>query len=74
MHWKIKRDKYYSELIKNHIFSFIEKAGFFYDTDAVDMNIDESVPFYCICFEWDDYVLTRNDESLSKLETVEPIK
>jgi nicotinic acid mononucleotide adenylyltransferase len=47
LHWKIKRDKYYSELIKNHIFSFIEKAGFFYDTDAVDRNIDESVPFYC---------------------------
>lgn len=47
MHWKIKRDKYYSELYSKFGLDFIIKAGFLYDTYKENVNIEDSLDILC---------------------------
>jgi nicotinic acid mononucleotide adenylyltransferase len=45
--WKIKRDYFYADLYSRFGFDFIERAGFFYDTDLINRNLDESLDLLC---------------------------
>jgi nicotinic acid mononucleotide adenylyltransferase len=45
--WKIKRDPFYADLFAQKGFEFIESAGFFYDSDTVNRDIEQSLDLLC---------------------------
>lgn len=45
--WKIDRDYFYADLYERWGFDFIEEAGFFYDTDLINRNINDSLDLLC---------------------------
>lgn len=45
--WKIDRDFFYADLYQQKGFDFIESAGFFYDADKVNREINQSLDFLC---------------------------
>jgi nicotinic acid mononucleotide adenylyltransferase len=47
MHWKIKRDPFYSSLYEKGGMQLVEEGGFFYDTSPGDTDIRESLKILC---------------------------
>ncbi len=47
LQWKILRDYFYADIYLQHGFGFIESAGFFYDTEKVNRNIQDSLDLLC---------------------------
>lgn len=47
LQWKILRDYFYADIYLQKGFDFIESAGFFYDTDKVNRNIQDSLDLLC---------------------------
>jgi len=45
--WKILRDTYYADLYRKYGLEFIEKAGFFFDTETTDISLDQTVDILC---------------------------
>ena len=45
--WKIERDFFYADLFQQKGFDFIESAGFFYDTDIINRDINQSLDLLC---------------------------
>jgi nicotinic acid mononucleotide adenylyltransferase len=45
--WKIERDAFYADLFAQKGFDFIESAGFFYDSDNVNRDIEHSLDLLC---------------------------
>lgn len=45
--WKIERDFFYADLYQQKGFDFVESAGFFYDTDMVNRDINQSLDILC---------------------------
>ena len=51
--WKIERDFFYADLYQQKGFDFIESAGFFYDTDMVNRDINQSLDLLCTPLDFD---------------------
>lgn len=47
MHWKIARDKYYSVLCERYGEAYVERAGFFNDTETYDFDIMSTLDIMC---------------------------
>jgi len=47
LEWKIDRDYFYADLYRHWGFDFINEAGFFYDTDIINRNINDSLDLLC---------------------------
>lgn len=47
MHWKIARDKYYSVLCERYGEAYVERAGFFHDTETYDFDIMNTLDIMC---------------------------
>jgi nicotinic acid mononucleotide adenylyltransferase len=58
--WKIGRDTFYADLYSRFGFDFIEQAGFFYDTDLINRNIDESVDLLCTPLGFENHLSEKS--------------
>lgn len=70
--WKIERDYFYADLYFRFGFNFIEQAGFFYDTNLINRNIDESLDLLCtpLGFENCSSEKSLSEKSLSEKSCV----